>query len=140
MNMFILLSLLVSLLPGATAQWFFSGTLDQPPCLDQAEAYLISRRWLSIFQTDNKGAGIGAALVETTLASNFTYYDEGSTFGDPSPVYNSSAAVEESVSGTGYSGTLVTDVQYSILHSFSSCDTAVLRWQSDSKAANATNV
>lgn len=136
------LTFLALLLSAATKaqQWDLSAMVNQPPCLNPAEAHLISLRWLQIFQTNSKGAGTGAALVQTTLASNFTYYDEGSTFGNPAPVYNSSAAVEESVSGTGYSGTLVTDVQYSILHSFASCDTAVLRWQSNSKAAKATNV
>jgi len=84
---------------------------------------LISRRWLSIFQTTSNGAGTGAALVESTLAPNFTYYDQGSTFGDPTPVYSNASAVEASVSGAGYSGTLVTDVKYSIVTNFASCDT-----------------
>lgn len=68
------------------------------------------------------------------------YYDEGASFGDPAPVYNSSQAVMDSVSGSGYSGALVTNVTYSIIEAFASCDTAVLRWQSDSLSANATNV
>ena len=59
---------------------------------------------------------------------------------DDTLVYNSSAAVAESVSGSGYSGTLVTNVTYSVLETFASCNTAVVRWQSDSLSANATNV
>lgn len=68
------------------------------------------------------------------------YYDEGASFGDPAAVYNSSQAVMDSVTGSGYSGALVTNVTYSIVEAFASCDTAVVRWQSDSLSANATNV
>jgi hypothetical protein len=68
------------------------------------------------------------------------YYDEGASFGDPSPVYSNASSVESSVSGSGYSGSLVTDVKYSILTNFASCDTVVVRWQSDSRSAKAKGV
>lgn len=68
------------------------------------------------------------------------YYDEGASFGDSAAVYNSSQAVTDSVTGSGYSGALVTNVTYSIIEAFASCDRAVVRWQSDSLSANATNV
>ncbi|RMZ91639.1 hypothetical protein DV736_g1134, partial [Chaetothyriales sp. CBS 134916] len=115
------------------------------PCLSSGEAYNIALRWLQIFQTDAKGVGTGSAIIPSTLAKNFTvglpaYYDEGASFGDPSPVYKSSDDVLQSVTGSGYSGALVTNVTYSIVEAFSSCDTAVLRWQSDSLSAKATNV
>lgn len=109
-------------------------------CLSQGEGTNLATRWLTIFQTDASGAGTGAALVNVTLTSNFTYFDEGASFGDPSAVYNSSQAVYESVSGSGYSGNLVTDVKYTNLQSLVGCDFVALRWQSNSKAANATNV
>lgn len=124
-----------------TAQdYFFSAEASNPPCLIPAEGRNIASRWFQIFQTDSNGTGTGAAIVESTLATNFTYYDEGASFGDPDPVYNSSQAVYDSVSGSGYSGSLVTDVQYTVLESLIGCDFVVSRWQSNSKSANATNV
>lgn len=68
------------------------------------------------------------------------YYDLGASFDDPTPIYDSAEAVYESVTGSGYSGALVTNVTYSIIEAFASCDIAVLRWQSDSLSTNATNV
>lgn len=121
-------------------QYTLTGTASTVACLNSAEAYNIALRWLQIFQTDSKGAGTGGAIIDSTIAPNFTYYDEGASFGDPAPVYTSKSALVESISGTGYSGTVVTNVQYSILTAFASCDISVIRWQSDSKAANATEV
>jgi hypothetical protein len=86
----------------AAQQWSISGMATTTPCLDSAEAYLIALRWLYIFQTNKKGAGTGAGLVSTTLATNFTYYDEGASFGNSSAVYVGASAVEEAVSGSGY--------------------------------------
>lgn len=124
-----------------TAQnYFFSAEASNPPCLIPAEGRNIASRWFQIFQTDANGTGTGAAIVESTLAINFTYYDEGASFGNPDPVYDSSQAVYESVSGSGYSGSLVTDVQYTVIESLVGCDFVVSRWQSNSKSANATNV
>lgn len=120
--------------------YLFSANIESPPCLVPAEGRNIASRWFQIFQTDADGAGTGAAIVESTLAPNFTYYDEGASFGDPAAVYNSSRAVYDSVSGTGYSGNLVTEVQYTVLESLVGCNFVVSRWQSNSKAANATNV
>ena len=117
-----------------------SAQSSSSPCLVPAEGRNIASRWFQIFQTDANGTGIGAAIVESTLAQNFTYFDEGASFGDPSAVYNSSQAVYDSVSGTGYSGNLVTDVKYTVLQSLVGCDFVVSRWQSNSKSANATNV
>jgi hypothetical protein len=156
-------TVLLSLFACTSAQqWSISGTATTTPCLDSAEAYLIALRWLYIFQTDSKGAGTGAALVSTSLATNFTYaqvealnvlhqiytyrlsstsyYDEGASFGKPGAVYHNASEVEESVSGSGYSGSLVTSVQYSILSAFQSCDTVSVRWQSDSKSAKSKGV
>ena len=132
---------LLALLSGSAAQQYtFTGSAGTIPCLGEAESYLIALRWLQIFQTDAKGAGIGGAIIDSTIAPNFTYYDEGASFGKSKPVYKGKASLVKSISGTGYSGTLVTDVRYSILTSFSSCDTSVVRWQSNSKAANGTGV
>lgn len=125
----------------ASAQtYFITAEANNPPCLVPAEARNIASRWFQIFQTDANGTGTGAAIVESTLAPNFTYYDEGASFGNPGAVYNSSQEVYDSVSGSGYSGTLVTDVQYTVLESLVGCDFVVSRWQSNSKSANATNV
>lgn len=125
----------------ASAQtYFITAEANNPPCLVPAEARNIASRWFQIFQTDASGTGTGAAIVESTLAPNFTYYDEGASFGNPGAVYNSSQEVYDSVSGSGYSGTLVTDVQYTVLESLVGCDFVVSRWQSNSKSANATNV
>ncbi|RMZ82532.1 hypothetical protein DV737_g2017, partial [Chaetothyriales sp. CBS 132003] len=96
------------------------------PCLSRGEAYNIGLRWLQIFQADEKGVGTGSAIIPSTLAKNFTrffalqYYDEGASLGDPSPVYKSSDDVLQSVTGSGYSGALVTNVTYSIIEAFSS--------------------
>lgn len=113
---------------------------SEAPCVNSPEADNLARRWLSIFETDSKGSGIGAAIVNVTLSPNFTNYDEGATFGDPAPLYNSSEAVYASVSGSGYSGALVTNVRYSTLFVFSSCNVVGLRWRSSSMSAKATNV
>lgn len=110
------------------------------PCLVPAEGKNIASRWFQIFQTDANGTGTGAAIVESTLSTNFTYYDEGASFGDPAALYNSSQEVFDSVSGSGYSGALVTDVKYTVLESLVGCDFVVSRWQSNSVSANATNV
>lgn len=126
----------------------FASTLANPcgplsnscPCLGSAEAANIALRWLEIFQTNSAGNGTGAAIIESTIAENFTYYDEGASFGDPAAVYSNKSALEESIAGTGYSGTLVTDVKYTVLTTFASCDTIGLRWQSNSKSAKAENV
>ena len=162
--------LLAAFATGSNAQQSRSQASSAPPCLSYGEAYNIALRWLQIFQTDLNGTGTGSAIIPSTLASNITvshplaivllcrfsniineamarsltiiiqYYDEGATFGKPDPVYNSSQAVTESVTGSGYSGALVTNVTYSIIEAFASCDTTVVRWQSDSLSANATNV
>lgn len=121
-------------------QYVISGLINSPPCLDPAEASLIALRWLQIFDTDSKGAGTGSAIIASTLATNFTYWDEGASFGKAKPVYTSSQAVYNSVTGTGYSGTLVTNVQYSVVFSFASCDIVLCRWSSSSKAAKAKGV
>lgn len=136
-----LLPTILSIIPTTLAQsYLFTAELNSPPCLIPAEARNIASRWFQIFQTDANGTGTGAALVESTLSPNFTYFDEGASFGDPAAVYNSSQEVYDSVSGTGYSGNLVTDVQYTVLQSLVGCDFVVSRWQSNSRAANATNV
>ena len=54
-------------------QYDVSAAVSSPPCLNEAEAYLISARWLDIFETNKKGKGTGGAIVETSLAPNFTY-------------------------------------------------------------------
>jgi hypothetical protein len=129
------------LFSGATAQQYtFTGSAGTIPCLGDAESYLIALRWLQIFQTNAKGVGIGGAIIDSTIAPNFTYYDEGASLGKPRPVYDGKASLVKSISGTGYSGTVVTDVHYTILTAFASCDTSVVRWQSNSKAANGTGV
>ena len=134
-------STLFVLLSGSAAQQYtFTGSAGTIPCLGEAESYLIALRWLQIFQTDAKGVGIGGAIIDSTIAPNFTYYDEGASFGKPAPVYDGKASLVKSISGTGYSGTVVTDVRYTILTAFASCDTSVVRWQSNSKAANGTGV
>lgn len=112
----------------------------EAPCLSPPEAANIALRWFSIFETDAKGSGIGAGLVNSTLAQNFSYTDEGATFGDPTPLYSNRSAVYDSVSGSGYSGALVTDVHYSVLFVFSSCDVIGARWQGNSLSAKALNV
>lgn len=124
----------------AAQQYTFTGSAGTVPCLGEAESYLIALRWLQIFQTDTKGAGIGGAIIDSTIAPNFTYYDEGASFGKSKPVYDGKASLVTAISGTGYSGTAVTDVRYTILTAFASCDTSVVRWQSNSKAANGTGV
>lgn len=135
------LPITLSLLTLTKAQsYLFSAEANNPPCLIPAEGRNIASRWFQIFQTNANGTGTGAAIVESTLSPNFTYYDEGASFGDPAAVYNSSQEVYDSVSGSGYSGTLVTDVQYTVLQSLVGCDFVVSRWQSNSKSANATNV
>ena len=110
------------------------------PCLSQPEAANIALRWFSIFETDSQGNGTGAALVNSTLSPGFQYTDEGATFGDPAPLYTNRSAVYEAVSGSGYSGALVTDVKYSIFTVFCSCDIVVARWQGNSLSAKADNV
>ena len=138
-----------------------TSTASSTPCLSPGESYNIALRWLQIFQTNENGTGTGSAIIDSTLAPNLTvsllfhicrcllpkthtnprqYYDEGASFGNATPVYDSSAAVYSSVSGSGYSGALVTNVTYSIVEQFASCDTSVVRWQSDSLSANATGV
>jgi hypothetical protein len=57
-----------------------------PSCISTGEAANLALRWLQIFQTDGQGAGIGAALIPSTIALNFTYYDEGASFGEPGPL------------------------------------------------------
>ncbi|KPI36250.1 uncharacterized protein AB675_7357 [Cyphellophora attinorum] len=110
---------------------FLTGTAAQvrasssTPCLSPGESYNIALRWLQIFQTNENGTGTGSAIVASTLTSNFTYYDEGASFGNATAVYDSAGAVYNSVSGSGYSGSLVTNVTYSIIESFASCDTSV---------------
>ena len=135
-------TLILALLCTITAaqQYTFSGDISLPPCLCSAEAYLISLRWLQIFQTNAKGIGTGAAIVPSTLSPNFTYFDEGASFGKPGPYYTSADEVMETVSGAGYSGGYVTSVKYTVLDSFASCDTVTVRWQSDSKSATAKGV
>lgn len=93
---FLCLALLSSV---AAQQWMISAMATTTPCLDTAESYLIALRWLQIFQTDVNGTGTGAALVPSTLAKNFTYYDEGASFGQTVAQYNSSSQVEDAVSG-----------------------------------------
>ena len=96
----IFLSLLLGLVSSIAAQqWMITGTATTTPCLDTAESYLIALRWLQIFQTDTKGAGTGAAIVSSTLAPNFTYFDEGASFGKVGAVYSNASQVETSVSG-----------------------------------------
>ena len=125
----------------AAQQYVFTGSASTgPPCVGEAEAYNIALRWLQIFQTDSKGAGTGAAIIDSTLATNFTYYDLGATFDKPTPLYDGKASVLKAVSGTGYAGTAVTDTQYTILYAYTTCDISTLRWQSNSKAANGTGV
>lgn len=67
---FLYLGLLPSLIlaQGATICY----PTSDPPCLGSAEAYLISLRWLQIFQTNENGTGTGSALVASTLSDNFT--------------------------------------------------------------------
>lgn len=164
-RLFPLIALLLSLYTHHTAaQTASNDSSSSSPCLAPGEAYNIAERWLSIFQTDINGTGTGSALVPSTLTDNFTvsytsvrpppktssislthafqkqYYDLGATFNDPTPIYNSSAAVLTSVTGSGYSGALVTNVTYTIIERFATCDISVLRWRSDSLSANATNV
>lgn len=109
-------------------------------CLIPAEGRNIASRWFQIFETNVNGTGLGAAIVQSTLTSNFTYYDEGASMGDPAPVYTSSKDVYDSVSGSGYSGNIVTNVTYTVIESLVGCDFVVSRWQSNSNSANATNV
>ncbi|EME80611.1 uncharacterized protein MYCFIDRAFT_177542 [Pseudocercospora fijiensis CIRAD86] len=126
----------------------FTNTLANPcgplssscPCLNSPEASNIALRWLQIFQTDSLGNGTGFALIDSTISENFTYYDEGASFGDPAPVYPNKAALENSISGEGYSGNLVTDVKYSVLETFESCETIGLRWRSEASSARGENV
>lgn len=111
-----------------------------PPCLGTAEAANIALRWLSIFFTDANGSGLGAPLVLPTIAENFTYYDEGLTLGVPGAIYHNRSELLSVVSSTGYNGALATNVTYSVLHTFASCDTVGLRWMSNQNAGNGTNV
>ena len=83
---------------------------NEIPCLGPAEASNIATRWLNIFQKDSNGTSTGIGLITTLIADNFTYYDEGASFGDPAPLYTSRQALYESIAGSGYSGALVTDV------------------------------
>lgn len=110
------------------------------PCLSHPEASNIALRWFTIFETSPSGTGTGAALVNNTLAPNFTYTDEGATFGDPSPLYANRSAVYESVSGSGYSGALVTDVKYDVLFVFEGCDVIGARWRGRSLSAKSEDV
>ncbi|CZT15490.1 uncharacterized protein RCC_12332 [Ramularia collo-cygni] len=110
------------------------------PCLSHPEASNIALRWFSIFETDSLGNGTGAALVNSTLASEFQYIDYGATMGDQMPLYTDRSSVYESVSGSGYSGALVTDVKYTIPFVFTSCNVIGARWQTKSMSAMAENV
>lgn len=132
-----LLSILVAI---PLALGYTTSPTATEPCLSEPEAANIARRWFSIFQTDSQGNGTGAALVDVTLAPEFQYTDEGATFGDPTPLYTNRSAVYDSVSSSGYSGALVTDVQYDVLYVFSSCSVIGTRWQGNSKSAKADNV
>jgi hypothetical protein len=110
------------------------------PCLSQPEAANIALRWYSIFETDSNGNGTGAALVNSTLSPEFQYFDFGATLGEQKPLYTDRAAVYDSVSGSGYSGALVTDVKYTSVFVFTSCNIIGSRWQTNSKSAMAGNV
>lgn len=110
------------------------------PCLSQPEASNIALRWFSIFETDSRGNGTGAALVNSTLAPEFQYIDYGATMGEQTPLYTDRSAVYDSVSGSGYSGALVTDVKYTIPFVFTNCNIIGARWQTKSLSAMAENV
>ena len=110
------------------------------PCLNLAEASNLVLRYLKMFETDSSGAGTGSALVTSTVAENFTYYDEGASFGVPGALYHNRSELTSVLTSTGYTGAVNTDVQYTPLYVFASCNVITLRWQSNSKSANATNV
>ncbi|EME41557.1 hypothetical protein DOTSEDRAFT_112489, partial [Dothistroma septosporum NZE10] len=129
---------LIVILP--TALTLTTTPTPSTPCLSHPEAAHIALRWLSIFQTNHQGNGTGAALVNSTLSSWFQYTEEGATFSDPAPLYTDRSAVYEAVSGSGYSGALVTDVKYSVLCVFGSCNAVGARWESQSRSAEAQNV
>ena len=124
-------------LPFASAQ---ASCVAGNPCLSSGEATNIAIRYLTAFQTDSSGAGTGAALINNTFAANFTYYDEGASFGVFGPVYHNRKELTSVITSTGYSGSLVTDVTYTLIDSFSSCNMILTRWISESRSANATNV
>ena len=109
-------------------------------CLNTAEASNIALRYVSAFETDAKGQGTGVALVPSTFAPNFTYYDEGVSFGVPGPYYHNRSELTAALEGSGYTGTLSTNVKYTVLDLFASCNMILLRWQSNSQATNATNM
>ncbi len=124
-------------LPFASAQ---SSCVAGNPCLSSAEATNIAIRYLTAFQTDHSGAGTGAALINNTFAPTFTYFDEGASFGVFGPVYHNRTELTSVIMSSGYSGSLVTDVTYTLIDSFSSCNMILTRWISESRSANATNV
>ncbi|EGP89188.1 uncharacterized protein MYCGRDRAFT_92094 [Zymoseptoria tritici IPO323] len=133
-------SLASLLLASSTALAVTTSPTATKPCLSQPEAANIALRWFSIFQTDGNGTGTGAALVNSTLSPEFQYTDYGATMGEQTPLYTNRSAVYESVSGSGYSGALVTDVKYTTPFIWTNCYIVGARWQTNSLSANATNV
>jgi hypothetical protein len=95
---------------------------------------------VTAFETNKQGQGTGVALIPSTFAPNFTYYDEGASIGVPGAVYHNRSELTSVLEGSGYTGSVVTNVKYTLLGIFASCNTILLRWQSNSQAANATNV
>jgi hypothetical protein len=128
------------LLASSTALAVSTSPTTTEPCLSQPEAANIALRCYSIFETDSNGNGTGAALVNSTLAPEFQYFDYGATMGEQTPLYTNRSAVYDSVSGSGYSGALVTDVKYTVAFVFTSCNIIGSRWQSNSLSATAENV
>jgi hypothetical protein len=97
-------------------------------------------RCVTAFETNKQGQGTGVALIPSTFAPNFTYYDEGASIGVPGAVYHNRSELTSVLEGSGYTGSVVTNVKYTLLGIFASCNTILLRWQFNSQAANATNV
>ena len=129
-------ALLLFTLPAAISQ--SECCTPNPPCLGASEAASFGLRWLTIFFTDTNGIGTGAPLVIPTIAENFTYYDEGLSV--TGPAYHNRSELLSVVGGPGYNGLLTTNITYSVLFTFASCDTIGLRWLSNQNAANGTDV
>lgn len=129
---------LVSLFFVLPASWsqLLIGSIQDPPCLSAQEGASFARRWLSIWETDSNAKSTGFGLINITLAENFTYFDEGASFGVPGPIWTNREEVYKIVSGPGYNLGYVTNVKYYVLYAFSSCSTVGMRWQMKSLAAH----
>ncbi|KAL9044291.1 MAG: hypothetical protein Q9214_002559 [Letrouitia sp. 1 TL-2023] len=100
-------------------------------CIGDSEVRTISQKWLDSFST-------GGPPVRDAATRDILIYDEGATNGSTKPEVTNIKQLEDIISASAYGGGGVTNVTYSIVFTFHTCDRIALRWQE--KAITTDNV